>query len=139
MKENIKEFLKKNSSKILLIFILIIGSFVRVHNIGEMPNGLNIDEASSGYDAFSILKYGVDRNGNSFPVVLYAWGSGQSVLYSIIMIPFVLLGGLTELTIRLPMAIIGSISILIMYDLLKNVFENKKNELKTQTVIIHLI
>ncbi len=129
MKENIKEFLKKNSSKILLIFILIIGSFVRVHNIGEMPNGLNIDEASSGYDAFSILKYGVDRNGNSFPVVLYAWGSGQSVLYSIIMIPFVLLGGLTELTIRLPMAIIGSISILIMYDLLKNVFENKKNAL----------
>lgn len=126
MKENIKEFLKKNISKILLIFILIIGSFIRVYNIGEMPNGLNIDEASSGYDAFSILKYGVDRNGNSFPVVLYAWGSGQSVLYSIIMIPFVFLGGLTELTIRLPMAIIGSISILIMYDLLKNMFENKK-------------
>lgn len=121
-----KDFFKKNSYKIILIFILIIGSLVRIYNIGGMPNGLNIDEASSGYDAFSILKYGVDRNGNSFPVVLYAWGSGQSILYSIIMIPFVAICGLTEFAIRAPMAIIGVVSVFLMYYLLKNIFENKK-------------
>lgn len=126
MKENMKKFLKKNGYKIILVFVLIIGSLVRIYNIGEMPNGLNVDEASSAYDAFSIMKYGVDRNGNSFPVVLYAWGSGQSILYSIIMIPFVCLFGLTEFAIRAPMAIIGSISILLVYYLLKSIFDNKK-------------
>lgn len=121
-----REFFKKNYSKIILFFILIVGSLVRLYDIGGMPNGLNIDEASSGYDAFSIINYGVDRNGNSLPVVLYAWGSGQSVLYSILMIPFVFFGGLTEFTIRAPMALIGVLSILVMYFLLKSIFEDNK-------------
>lgn len=91
-----------------------------------MPNALNIDEASSGYDAYTIMKYGIDKAGKSYPIVLYAWGSGQSVLYSYVMIPFLLIGNLSEFTIKLPMAIVGIASLYIMYYLLKNIFENKK-------------
>lgn len=125
--KNIKDILKENKYNILLVIILIFGTIIRMYQIDKMPNGLNIDEASSGYDAFSIMKYGIDRNGNSFPVVLYAWGSGQSVLYSYIMIPFLIIfNGLTVFSMRFPMALIGSISILIIYLLLKNIFNNKK-------------
>lgn len=122
----INEKLKKNVFKGLLISIFIIGVFVRVYGIDKMPNALNVDEASSGYDAFSIMKYGVDRNGNSFPVVLYAWGSGQSILYSLMSIPFIAIFGLTEFSMRIAMAIIGGISLIAMYFLLKNIFDNKK-------------
>lgn len=125
-KITILEFIKKYKFEILLVFILIFGSFIRLFGIDRLPNALNVDEASSGYDAFSLMSYGVDRNGNSWPVVLYAWGSGQSVLYSLITIPFIAIGGLSELTIRLPMAIIGSMSLYLMYYLLKNIFNNKK-------------
>ena len=125
-KQNIKEFFKNNKIEIVLFLILVIGSFVRLFKIGSMPNALNVDEASSGYDAFSLMKYGIDRNGNSFPVVLYSWGSGQSILYSLIMIPFLQFGGLTEFTMRVPMAIVGIISLYVMYYLLKNIFDNKK-------------
>ena len=125
--KNIKDILKENKYNILLVIILIFGTIIRMYQIDKMPNGLNIDEASSGYDAFSIMKYRIDRNGNSFPVVLYAWGSGQSVLYSYIMIPFLIIfNGLTVFSMRFPMALIGSISILIIYLLLKNIFNNKK-------------
>ena len=125
--KNIKDILKENKYNILLVIILIFGTIIRMYQIDKMPNGLNIDEASSGYDAFSIMKYGIDRNGNSFPVVLYAWGSGQSVLYSYIMIPLLIIfNGLTVFSMRFPMALIGSISILIIYLLLKNIFNNKK-------------
>lgn len=125
MLEN-NEKLKKNVFKGLLIAIFIVGVFVRVYRIDKMPNALNVDEASSGYDAFSIMKYGVDRNGNSYPVVLYAWGSGQSVLYSLISIPFIAMFGLTEFSMRIAMAIIGSISLIAIYFLLKNIFDDKK-------------
>ncbi len=72
------------------------------------------------------MKYGIDRAGNRLPVELYAWGSGQSVLYSYIMIPFLLLEGLTLYTMRLPMALIGIASLYMMYYLLKNIFDDKK-------------
>ena len=72
------------------------------------------------------MKWGVDRAGNSYPVYLYAWGSGQSVLYSYLMIPVIAVTGLTEYGIRLPMAIIGVISLYVFYYLIKNIFDNKK-------------
>lgn len=125
-KENIKEFFLKNKYEIVLVFILIVGSLARLYNIGIMPNALNADEASSGYEAYSIMKYGIDRAGNSYPVYLYAWGSGQNALYSYFLIPFVQLLGLTIFSTRLPMALIGIMSLYVFYYLLKSIFDNKK-------------
>ena len=90
-----------------------------------MPNALNCDEASSGYEAFSILNYGIDRTGNKLPVFLESWGGGQNALLSYLMIPFIAVLGLNTLSIRLPMAILGCISLVILYMLLKKI-ANKK-------------
>ena len=94
--KNNKSLFKDYKEEVILFFILIVGSLVRLVAIGKFPNALNVDEASSGYDAFSLMKYGVDRGGNSYPVYLYAWGSGQSVLYSYLMIPVLMITGLCE-------------------------------------------
>lgn len=45
-----------------LFIILIVGMLIRLIGIADMPNALNCDEASAGYEAFSILNYGIDRN-----------------------------------------------------------------------------
>lgn len=120
------DFVKKYKWELTACIILIIGSLVRLICIGQIPNALNVDEASSGYDAFSILKYGIDRGGNSYPVYLYAWGSGQSALYSYLMIPVLAITGLSEFSMRLPMAIVGVISLVVFYYLVKNIFDDKK-------------
>ena len=52
----------KLKESLIIICILIIGIIVRIIGISSMPNGLNTDEASSGYEAYSILNYGIDRN-----------------------------------------------------------------------------
>lgn len=124
--KNDKSLFKEYKGEVFLFFIFMIGSFVRLFAIGRFPNALNVDEASSGYDAFSLMKWGVDRAGNSYPVYLYAWGSGQSVLYSYLMISVIAVTGLTEYGIRLPMAITGVISLYVFYYLIKNIFDNKK-------------
>lgn len=63
--------------------------------------------------------------GNKLPAFLVAWGSGQNALLTYLMIPFVKILGLNVLSVRLPMAILGCISLVIMY-LLLNKISNKK-------------
>ena len=126
VEKDIKTFIKNNKFNLVLYFSFVIGFIVRLINIHKFPNALNIDEASSGYEAFSILNYGIDRNGNFMPVFLEAWGSGQNALYSYILIPFIKIFGLTEFSIRLPMALIGCLSQYIMYLILKNALNKEK-------------
>ena len=125
MLQKIKNFILKNRYNLLLIFIFLIGIFIRIFNIQNYPNALNVDESSVGYEAYSILNSGTDRNGNFLPVYLVAWGSGQNALLSYLIIPFIQLFGLNTLSIRLPMAIIGCISLFIFYFLLKEIKDKK--------------
>ena len=112
---------------LLLLAILLLGILVRVVGIGEAPRGFNQDEASAGYDAFAILKYGIDRNGMHNPVHLIAWGSGQNAAYSWLCMPFIALLGLSVWSVRLPMALVGCVSLVIFYFLLKNIHRENKS------------
>lgn len=114
-----KDILVKNKYKILISLIFVIGIVVRLVCIDVLPKGLNQDEASAGFEAFSILHFGVDRHNKSLPVQFIAWGSGQNVLYSYIMTIFIAILGSNILAIRLPMAIVGCISLFVFYQLLK--------------------
>lgn len=63
--------------------------------------------------------------GNKLPAFLVSWGGGQNVLLSYLIIPFVKIFGLTAFSTRVPMAILGCISLVILYLLLKKI-ANKK-------------
>lgn len=123
--DNIRNIFKQNKKAICISFIILCGIILRCFNISNLPHGLNCDEASSAYEAYSIMNYGIDRNGNFLPVFLQAWGSGQNALYSYIMMPFIKLFGLNIISTRLPMALIGSISLIVWYKLLKNIKNDK--------------
>lgn len=73
MQNKIKHFFITNKYNIILAIIFIIGILIRCAQISEYPNALNVDEASAGYEAFSILNTGHDRNGNFLPAYFIAW------------------------------------------------------------------
>ena len=114
-----------NKEKHAVYLILIIGILIRIVGITDMPNALNCDEASAGYEAFSLLNYGIDRNGNHNSSFLVAWGSGQNALLTYLIIPLIKIFGLKTIAIRLPMAILGCVSLVILYLLLRKI-SNKK-------------
>ena len=116
---------KEKLYKYAVYLILIIGMLIRLVGITDMPNALNCDEASAGYEAFSLLNYGIDRNGNHNPSFLVAWGSGQNALLTYLIIPLIKIFGLKTIAIRLPMAILGCVSLVILYLLLRKI-SNKK-------------
>lgn len=120
-----QDFKLSNKICILEIMLLILGFSVRLIGIDIFPNALNVDEASEGYEAFSILNNGIDRHGKFMPVFFISWGSGQNVLLSYLILPFVKLLGLSILSVRLPMAILGCFSLMIMYLLLRKISTKK--------------
>jgi len=122
--DTIINFIHTNKYYIIVYATFVIGFLVRLVGIADFPNALNVDELSGGYDAYSILNFGIDRNGNFLPVYLEAWGSGQSAMYAYLIIPFINILGLNILTTRLPMAIIGCISLFLIYRILKKTNKN---------------
>jgi hypothetical protein len=100
---------------ILFVIILSIGIFACVWEFGTMPPGINVDEASIGIESYDLYKFGMDRNGVSYPIHLISWGSGQNALYAYILIPFVALNGLNAVSIRLPMLLSGILSLPLIY------------------------
>ena len=114
-----------NKFKLAVVIVLVIGCLVRLINIDGLPDGLDCDEASSGYEAYAIGEYGIDRNGKEMPVFLVSWGSGQNALYTYLLILFIKIFGLNTFSVRLPMALIGCLSLFIFYKLIL-LLKNKK-------------
>jgi len=101
---------------------VLIGIFARVAAFGDLPPGLNQDEASTGVDAFSLLRFGIDRNGIAFPVQFISWGSGQNALYAYATIPVLAIAGLSPIAVRLPMLISGLLTLPLMYFVARRTF-----------------
>ena len=122
MRCNMKVKLEKHKKAILFWLIMLFAFVIRIWLFGSHPAGLNQDEASIGYDAWSILNYGIDRNGFSFPVHLMAWGSGQNALYAYLSMPFIAIFGLNVVTIRLVNLIFSLLTVAAVYSIGKQLY-----------------
>jgi 4-amino-4-deoxy-L-arabinose transferase-like glycosyltransferase len=106
--------------------ILLLGAFLRFVRLGQSPPGLNQDEAVNAWNAYCLLKTGKDQHGVSWPI-FYARGLGgnRSTLYIYLMLPFQAIGGLNICTTRLPAAVGGVFTILLIYFVGRKLFDQK--------------
>ena len=56
-------------AKKIIFGIIFIALFLRVFLLDKIPYGFYADEASSAYDAYSLLLTGKDRYGETFPLL----------------------------------------------------------------------
>lgn len=99
-----------------LFLIVILGAILRFAFLTYNPPSLNWDEISHGYNAYSILKTGMDQWGRKFPLFNFrAYGDYPTTLNLYLTIPFILIFGLTEYAVRLPHALIGVLTIVSVY------------------------
>ena len=113
---------------------------MRAVSLDKFPTGFTPDEASFGYDAYSILRTGKDQWGKTLPLVLESFGDYKSPLYTYISIPFVALLGLSRYSVRLPNAFVGTFAIyatyLLVNELLSGGFIKKKDKIDSDTVAL---
>ena len=105
-----------------LAMIMAIGIFARTWEFGQLPPGMNPDEASSGVEALNLSRYGTDRYGMRFPVKFISWGSGQDGLYAYLLAPFVAVLGLSLTVVRLPMLGLGVLALPLFYIATRRMF-----------------
>lgn len=117
--------MKKYWEYILLSIIFVLAVFLRVYKLDSVPPSLNWDETAAGYNAYTIANWGADEYGNKFPLVFKSFGDDKHPVHIYITAIFVKFLGLNEFTTRLPSALVGALTVLLMYFLVKKIFKNK--------------
>jgi 4-amino-4-deoxy-L-arabinose transferase-like glycosyltransferase len=113
--------------KIIVLLILVLAFFLRFWHLGSYP-ALNADEAAIGYNAYSLIKTGLDEHGNSWPIHFQSFNDYKPGLYFYIVLPFVKFLGLNIWSVRVPSALFGVASVYLLYVLLKELFFNQSVE-----------
>ena len=120
---------------ILVIIIICIAIFLRLYKLDSIPPGLSQDETSIGYNAYSLIKTGKDEHGVFFPQNFKAFGEYKLPGYIYLSTISIAILGTTPLAVRLPSALFGTLTVLLIYFLVKELFSGTKNyELKTKNL-----
>lgn len=112
----------KLKSFLLFILIICIAAFLRLYKLDSIPPGLSQDETSIGYNAYSILKTGKDEHGVPFPQNFKAFGEYKLPGYIYLSTVPIAILGTTPLAVRLPSALFGILTVVLMFFLVKELF-----------------
>ncbi len=103
----------KTNFALILICLLFLGT--RLFRIDQIPSSVYWDEASIGYNAYSVLTTGRDEWGESMPLHFRAFGEFKLpvYVYSVLVTESAL--GLTTFAVRLPSVLFGLLSVVGLY------------------------
>ena len=101
-------------SKIILIIIVFFGFFLRLWGLDSI-HSIQGDEAAITYEAYSILKTGLDSHGKHMPYLIKAWGDYKLPLSIYLNIPSVAVLGMSKLSSRILPMILGTLSIPLIF------------------------
>lgn len=97
---------------IIAIVILFINLGIRLYGAKNSPVNINWDEASLGYNAYSLMKTGKDEFGAKMPFNLRSFNDYKPALYAYLTIPFIKVFGLTPESLRMTSAVFGTLSLI---------------------------
>ena len=110
---------------VLLTGAVLLAAVVRMVGVSDNPPGFFTDEASVGYNAYTILQSGRDEHGQSWPILFRAFGEYKLPIYIYTLVPFIALLGLTEMAVRLASAAYGTLTVLTTYLLAGTLFRRR--------------
>src|SRR3989338_5109749 len=103
-------------NKWLLVIILAFALFLRLYQVSAIPPSLNWDEASLGYNAFSIAQTLRDEHGEFLPVARFiAFGDYKPPVYIYFAALAIKVFGLSDFSVRLVSALAGTGMVLLVY------------------------
>ncbi len=104
---------------ILLTCVIALGIFLRLYHITTAPNGLLTDEASFGYNAYSVLQTGKDEFGTPYPLSIKSFGDYKYPAYVYASVIPIKLFGLNIFAVRFVSIFSGIVLIIVIFLLLK--------------------
>lgn len=119
--------MSNQKANVYLVLIVLLALLLRTVWLWQIPNGVFHDEALNGYESYSVLTTLHDRYGRFLPLFYNSFGEDyRDGFYILFTVPFIKLFGLNPFSIRLPAAIIGSATVIVVYFLAKELFSSNK-------------
>lgn len=112
---------------ILIVLILLLSVFLNFFKLNEIPSGVYVDEALSGYNAYSVLQTGKDEYGKTLPIAFRFFGSYSPPLYTYLTVIPVWLFALNAFSTRFVSALSGVLMTILVFKFLGElkIFKNK--------------
>lgn len=130
------EHLSMRSKTIFTLCIVVFLSFtIRYIGLSTTPPGVNWDEASLGYNAYSILKTGRDEWGIVAPLIFRAFGDYKLPIYVYFDVLPIYLFDLNPISTRIPSVIFGTITCLSIFIVIYQITKNKTISLFSSVLI----
>jgi len=108
----------------LLAITLITAATLRLSVLERAPAGLDADEGSNAWNAWCLLQTGRDEHGKPWPIVeSVGFGQGMTTLYLYVLLPFYRVLGLSIWSTRLPAAIAGVLTVVLLYFIGSRLFD----------------
>ncbi len=134
-------FIKENIYKLIFLCIFLFSGFLIFYKLNVNPPSLDWDEASIGYNAYALLKTGADEYGNRLPISIRSFDDFKPPVYIYLDVPSVMVFGLNEFGVRFPSAILGLLTVALVYLLTKELFvdfeKNKKEKLALLSAFLY--
>lgn len=119
----------KKKKFLILFLIFFISLVLRFYKLGANPVSLSWDEASIGYNAYSIAQTLKDEHGRFLPLDYFsAFGDYKPPVSIYLTAISVRLFGLSDWSVRFPFAFLGSLTVLLTFFLvsqLRRIFDTK--------------
>lgn len=119
----------RKATFISLVLLTLVSSFLRLYQLDTLPSILNRDEAALAYNAYLLAETGRDEWGRHWPLALESFGDYKLPGYPVALAFFFKLLPLADWVVRLPSAVMGSLLIVAMYFLAKNLGFSEKNSI----------
>ena len=129
----------KKSQIWLLFLIVFLAGCLRFWQLGKAPPSPDWDEASLGYNAYSIMKTGRDEYGKAFPLILRSFDDYKPALYVYLAIPAIKVFGLNTFAVRFPAALLGTIAVLLTFFLVKELLDNFPKAIRNSLIVSFLL
>lgn len=110
---------------LFLGIIVAVFLFTRLYKITEIPGSLYWDEASIGYNAYSILQDGKDEWGNFLPLHFRAFGEFKLPVYIYSVALSEKIFGMGTFAVRFPSVIFSAISLVLVYLITSKIFNRE--------------
>jgi 4-amino-4-deoxy-L-arabinose transferase-like glycosyltransferase len=114
----------KKKTIIVLTLFFIINLAIRLVHLGNIP-ALDWDEASVGYNAYSISQIGKDQWGNRLPLIFPAFGDYKGAFYIYSTAAVFKIFGASVFNLRLTSTVMGSLLPIIIFLLVFYLFNNQ--------------
>ncbi len=124
-----------NKESLALTLIVILAIFLRFFQLGCFPVSLTIDEVGIGYNAYSIWHTARDEFGTLLPLAFRSVGDFKPPVLIYLMAPSVAFFGLNEFGVRFPVALVGSLTVVVVYLITKQLTKSIKLSVFTALLV----